>query len=94
MLRIFSTLSQRSDPDEENQLKPGLKLELLHPDDPLSYWVASVVDAYGLRLRLRLEGSEKEVDDVWVYFLSDNVHQLGWGKKHNLRLNVPSSELS
>ncbi|KAJ7367445.1 Scm-like with four mbt domains [Desmophyllum pertusum] len=35
---------RRSDPDEENQLKPGLKLELLHKDDPLSYWVASVVD--------------------------------------------------
>lgn len=81
---------RRSDPDEENQLKPGLKLELLHPDDPLSYWVASVVDAYGLRLRLRLEGSENEADDAWVYFLSDNIHQLGWGKKNNLRLNVPS----
>ena len=53
-----------------------------------------MVDAYGLRLRLRLEGSENEADDAWVYFLSDYVHQLGWGKKNNLRLNVPSGELS
>ena len=82
-------LFQRSDPDDENQLKPGLKLELLHKDDPLSYWVASVVDSYGLRLRLRLEGSEDEADDEWVYFLSENVHQLGWGKKNKLRLNIP-----
>lgn len=81
---------RRSDPDEENQLKPGLKLELLHADDPLSYWVAAIVDAYGLRLRLRLEGSENEADDVWVYFLANNVHQLGWGKKNNLKLNIPS----
>ncbi|KAL9959680.1 hypothetical protein ACROYT_G033023 [Oculina patagonica] len=80
---------RRSNPDDENQLKPGLKLELLHKDDPLSYWVASVVDSYGLRLRLRLEGSENEADDEWVYYLSDNVHQLGWGKKNKLRLNIP-----
>ena len=80
---------QRSNPDEENQLKPGLKLEVLHKNDPLSYWVASVVDSYGLRLRLRLEGSEDEANDVWVYFLSDTVHQLGWGKKKKLRLNIP-----
>lgn len=79
-----------SDPDEENQLKPGLKLELLHPDDPLCYWVASVVDTFGLRLRMRLEGVTDDCHDVWVYFLSDNVHQLGFGKKHHLRLNVPS----
>jgi len=79
-----------SDPDEENQLKPGLKLELLHPDDPLCYWVASVVDTFGLRLRMRLEGATDDCDDVWVYFLSDNVHQLGFGKKHHLRLHVPS----
>lgn len=52
-----------------------------------------MVDAYGLRLRLRLEGSEDEADDVWVYFLSDNVHHLGWGKKNKLRLNIPAGEL-
>lgn len=80
---------RRSNPDEENQLKPGLKLEVLHKNDPLSYWVASVVDSYGLRLRLRLEGSEDEANDVWIYFLSDTVHQLGWGKKKKLRLNIP-----
>ena len=52
--------------------------------------MAAIVDAYGLRLRLRLEGSENEADDVWVYFLANNVHQLGWGKKNNLKLNIPS----
>ena len=52
-----------------------------------------MVDAYGLRLRLRLEGSEDEADDVWVYFLSDNVHHLGWGKKNKLRPNIPAGEL-
>lgn len=82
---------RRSDPDDENHLKPGLKLELLHLDDPLCYWVASVVDAFGLRLRLRLEGSFNDSDDIWVYFLSDNVHQLGFGKEHNLRLDIPSA---
>ena len=50
------------------------------------------MDSYGLRLRLRLEGSQDESDDVWVYFLSDDVHQLGWGKKNKLRLNVPSGK--
>lgn len=50
------------------------------------------MDAYGLRLRLRLEGSENEADDVWVYFLANNVHQLGWGKKNNLKLNIPSGK--
>lgn len=54
--------------------------------------MAAIVDAYGLRLRLRLEGSENEADDVWVYFLANNVHQLGWGKKNNLKLNIPSGK--
>ena len=52
-----------------------------------------MVDAFGLRLRLRLEGSFNDSDDIWVYFLSDNVHQLGFGKEHNLRLDIPSGEL-
>ena len=55
--------------------------------DPLSYWVASVVDSYGLRLRLPLEGLEDKADGVLVYFLSDTDHQLG--KKKKLRLNIP-----
>lgn len=80
---------RRSDPDDENKLKPGLKLELLQKDDPVNYWVVSVIDSYGLRLRLRLEGSDDEASDVWAYFLSDHIHQLGWGKKNKLRLNVP-----
>lgn len=42
---------------------------------------------------MRLEGAANDCDDVWVYFLSDNVHQLGFGKKHHLRLTVPSGEL-
>ena len=42
---------------------------------------------------MRLEGVTDDCHDVWVYFLSDNVHQLGFGKKHHLRLNVPSGEL-
>ena len=83
------TFFQRSDPDDENKLKPGLKLELLQKDDPVNYWVVSVIDSYGLRLRLRLEGSDDEASDVWAYFLSDHIHQLGWGKKNKLRLNVP-----
>ena len=88
-LSSLLTSSQRSDPDDENKLKPGLKLELLQKDDPLNYWVVSVIDSYGLRLRLRLEGSDDEASDVWAYFLSENIHQLGWGKKNKLRLNVP-----
>ena len=80
---------QRSNPDDENQLKPELKLhvEVLHKIDPLSYWVASVIDSYGLRLRLPLEGLEDKADGVLVYFLSDTDHQLG--KKKKLRLNIP-----
>ena len=91
ILKISSLLTsfQRSDPDDENKLKPGLKLELLQKNDPLNYWVVSVIDSYGLRLRLRLEGSDDEASDVWAYFLSDNIHQLGWGKKNKLRLSVP-----
>ena len=67
----------RSNPNEENQLKLELKLLVLHKNDPLSYWVKQVVDSYGLRLRLRLEGSKDKADDVLVYFLSDTDHQFG-----------------
>ncbi|KAJ7379363.1 Scm-like with four mbt domains [Desmophyllum pertusum] len=63
---------RRSDPDEENQLKPGLKLELLHKDDPLSYWVASVVDAWDgeretkLRLNIPLDLKAKYPTKDWA----------------------------
>ena len=46
-----------------------------------------MIDSYGLRLRLPLEGSEDKADGVLVYFLSDTDHQLG--KKKKLRLNIP-----
>ena len=46
-----------------------------------------MVDSYGLRLRLPLEGLEDKADGVLVYFLSDTDHQLG--KKKKLRLNIP-----
>ena len=90
MINVLFLSTQRSDSGEENQLKAGLKLELVNKDEPVNYWVASVVDAYGLRLRLRHEGSEDETHDVWVYFLSEYVQQLGWGSKHDLTLKVPS----
>ena len=46
-----------------------------------------MVDSYGLRLRLPLEGLEDKADGVLVYSLSDTDHQLG--KKKKLRLNIP-----
>ena len=82
---------QTSDEDSKYQLKASLKLEVVDKADPLTYWIATVVEAYGLRLNLQYEGSRSQAGVIWAYFLSDNVHQLGWGASKNLTLKPPES---
>ena len=76
--------------EEEGILSPGSKVELLNQNDFTSYWVASVVESYGMRLQLRYEGELDESHDVWIYYLSDRLHELGWGIKHSLVLQAPA----
>ncbi|EDO34899.1 predicted protein, partial [Nematostella vectensis] len=83
------SLFKQQEAGESSGVPIGTMLELQDYDDPLCYWVASVVERFGLRLKLRYAGAESEEHDVWVYYLSDNVHKLGWGKRYGLTLQAP-----
>jgi hypothetical protein len=76
--------------DEDNKhLKVGAKLEVQDSEDPLCYWIALIVEVFGLRLRLRFEGYESEDKDLWEYLLSDRIHNIGWGKRMNMMIKPP-----
>ena len=71
-------------------MRPGLKLEIQDEEDPLTYWIATVVEVYGLRLYLQYEGCDIDTGELWIYFLSIYVHQLGWGIRNGLTLKPPA----
>lgn len=82
-------LFHKSVEQENKNLKIGAKLEVQDKENPLCYWVASVVEIFGQRLRLRFEGYESEDGDIWEYLLSDRLHNLGWSKQMKMMLIPP-----
>ncbi|KAK3739524.1 hypothetical protein QZH41_016199, partial [Actinostola sp. cb2023] len=80
-------------PDDDNSnnghLKVGSNIEVQDGEDPLCYWSAVIIEKYGLRLRLRYVGYEDEMSDIWEYYYSDRVHNVGWCKNMGMMLKPP-----
>lgn len=77
------------DNDSYGHLKVGVNLDIQDNECPLCYWPAVIVEMYGLRLRLRYIGYEEEDHDVWDYYYSHRVHNLGWGNAMGFMLQPP-----
>lgn len=72
----------------QNEFKIGMKLEALDPRNVTSTCIATVVYIQGLRLRLRLDGSDNK-NDFWRLVDSSEIHTIGYCEKSGGMLQPP-----
>ncbi|KAB0802043.1 hypothetical protein PPYR_04229 [Photinus pyralis] len=72
----------------QNEFKIGMKLEALDPRNVTSTCIATVVYIQGLRLRLRLDGSDNK-NDFWRLVDSSEIHPIGYCEKSGGMLQPP-----
>ncbi|XP_043946043.1 lethal(3)malignant brain tumor-like protein 1 [Protopterus annectens] len=72
----------------KNAFKVGMKLEGIDPQHPSMYFVLTVVEVCGYRLRLHFDGYS-ECHDFWVNADSPDIHPAGWCERTNHKLQPP-----
>ncbi|XP_069744132.1 lethal(3)malignant brain tumor-like protein 1 [Narcine bancroftii] len=78
----------QSFPQNKNAFKVGMKLEGIDPTHPSMYFVLTVFEVCGYRLRLHFDGYS-ECHDFWVNADSPDIHPAGWCEKTGHRLYLP-----
>jgi len=66
----------------------GHKLEVTDPTDPNVAYIASVVQVYGHRIRLRLDGFDSS-SDIWRQAYSSDIHPVGYSDTSGQKLQLP-----
>nr|XP_033770092.1 lethal(3)malignant brain tumor-like protein 1 isoform X3 [Geotrypetes seraphini]XP_033770094.1 lethal(3)malignant brain tumor-like protein 1 isoform X3 [Geotrypetes seraphini] len=72
----------------KNNFKPGMKLEGIDPQHPSMYFVLTVAEVCGYRVRLHFDGYS-ECHDFWVNADSPNIHPAGWCERTGHKLQPP-----
>nr|XP_045012877.1 lethal(3)malignant brain tumor-like protein 1 isoform X2 [Jaculus jaculus] len=72
----------------KNGFKLGMKLEGIDPQHPSMYFILTVAEVCGYRLRLHLDGYS-ECHDFWVNANSPDIHPTGWFEKTGHKLQLP-----
>ncbi|XP_038659377.1 lethal(3)malignant brain tumor-like protein 1 isoform X3 [Scyliorhinus canicula] len=75
-------------PQNKNWFKSGMKLEGIDPTHPSMYFVLTVFEVCGYRLRLHFDGYS-ECHDFWVNVNSPDIHPSGWCEKTGHKLHPP-----
>ncbi|XP_044847387.1 scm-like with four MBT domains protein 2 isoform X2 [Mauremys mutica] len=66
-------------------------IELQDSQNPFQYWIVSVVENVGGRLRLRYVGLEEtESYDQWLFYLDCRLRPVGWCQENKYRLDPPA----
>nr|XP_044990835.1 scm-like with four MBT domains protein 2 isoform X3 [Jaculus jaculus] len=66
-------------------------IELQDSQNPFQYWIVSVVDNVGGRLRLRYVGLEDtDSYDQWLFYLDYRLRPVGWCQENKYRMDPPS----
>uniref|UniRef100_A0A8D0G101 Scm like with four mbt domains 2 n=1 Tax=Sphenodon punctatus TaxID=8508 RepID=A0A8D0G101_SPHPU len=66
-------------------------IELQDSQSPFQYWIVSVVENVGGRLRLRYVGLEEtESYDQWLFYLDCRLRPVGWCQENKYRLDPPA----
>ncbi|XP_042323979.1 scm-like with four MBT domains protein 2 isoform X3 [Sceloporus undulatus] len=66
-------------------------IELQDFQNPFQYWIVSVLDNVGGRLRLRYVGLEEtESYDQWLFYLDYRLRPVGWCQENKYRLDPPA----
>ncbi|XP_029291750.1 lethal(3)malignant brain tumor-like protein 1 isoform X2 [Cottoperca gobio] len=75
-------------PTVKNGFKQGMKLEGIDPQHPSMYFVLTVAEVCGYRLRLHFDGYS-DCHDFWVNANSPDVHPTGWCESTAHKLHTP-----
>ncbi|XP_038228454.1 scm-like with four MBT domains protein 2 isoform X1 [Dermochelys coriacea] len=66
-------------------------IELQDSQNPFQYWIVSVVENVGGRLRLRYVGLEEtESYDQWLFYLDCRLRPVGWCQENKYRMDAPA----
>uniref|UniRef100_A0A8C5JYL4 Scm-like with four MBT domains protein 1 n=1 Tax=Jaculus jaculus TaxID=51337 RepID=A0A8C5JYL4_JACJA len=66
-------------------------IELQDSQNPFQYWIVSVVDNVGGRLRLRYVGLEDtDSYDQWLFYLDYRLRPVGWCQENKYRMDPPA----
>ncbi|XP_007487751.1 lethal(3)malignant brain tumor-like protein 4 isoform X1 [Monodelphis domestica] len=84
--QLFSR--DQSFPEHENGFQIGMRLEGIDPQDPSKFFVLSVAEVCGYRLRLHFDGY-LSCYDFWTNAGSPDIHPVGWCEKTKHELHVP-----
>ncbi|KAF8767845.1 Scm-like with four MBT domains protein 2 [Argiope bruennichi] len=73
-----------------DQIKCGMKLELMDIDNPNNVWIVTIKQNIGGRLLLHYDGCEEASNcDMWLFYLSDYLYPVGFAKLNNLQYSPP-----
>ncbi|CAJ1085566.1 lethal(3)malignant brain tumor-like protein 1 isoform X1 [Xyrichtys novacula] len=75
-------------PTVKNSFKQGMKLEGIDPQHPSKYFVLTVAEVCGYRLRLHFDGYS-DCHDFWVNANSPDIHPAGWCESTGHKLHTP-----
>uniref|UniRef100_A0A8C5V6S4 Lethal(3)malignant brain tumor-like protein 1 n=1 Tax=Microcebus murinus TaxID=30608 RepID=A0A8C5V6S4_MICMU len=75
----------------KNGFKLGMKLEGIDPQHPSMYFILTVAEVCGYRLRLHFDGYS-ECHDFWVNANSPDIHPAGWFEKTGHKLQPPKGK--
>ncbi|KAM4035327.1 scm-like with four MBT domains protein 2 isoform 2-T3 [Anomaloglossus baeobatrachus] len=65
-------------------------IELQDSQNPFQYWIVSVVENVGGRLRLRYVGlEESDSCDQWLFYLDCRLRPVGWCQENQCRMEPP-----
>ncbi|XP_029470185.1 lethal(3)malignant brain tumor-like protein 1 isoform X1 [Rhinatrema bivittatum] len=83
LFRDYQSVTQ-----SKNNFRVGMKLEGIDPQHPSMYFVLTVAEVYGYRVRLHFDGYS-ECHDFWVNADSPNIHPAGWCERTGHKLQPP-----
>ncbi|KFV83554.1 Lethal(3)malignant brain tumor-like 1 [Struthio camelus australis] len=72
----------------KNGFKVGMKLEGIDPQHPSMYFILTVAEVCGYRMRLHFDGYS-ECHDFWLNADSPNIHPAGWFEETGHKLQPP-----
>ncbi|XP_059589206.1 lethal(3)malignant brain tumor-like protein 1 isoform X4 [Alligator mississippiensis] len=83
LFQDYQTASQN-----KNGFKVGMKLEGIDPQHPSMYFILTVAEVCGYRMRLHFDGYS-ECHDFWLNADSPNIHPAGWFEETGHKLQPP-----
>ncbi|KAJ8372082.1 hypothetical protein AAFF_G00294960 [Aldrovandia affinis] len=75
-------------PQYKNSFRQGMKLEGIDPQHPSMYFVLTVAEVCGYRMRLHFDGYA-ECHDFWVNINCSEIHPAGWCERTGHKLYTP-----